>query len=108
MHRFLAIFIATIAVIQCYGIGERIIHASWQWYKFYGYSNDGYTTLSVGMTIFTFAASIITLIWGLSIYENSSDKFTLLTIKYSSYSLAFWSFLLALLVMSPLGQIVQR
>ncbi len=106
MHRVIAIIIAITAVIQCYGIGERAFHATWQRYKFYAYSNDGHTTLSINMILLTFVISIITLIIGFSLYKKAMDKLTLLTIKYSSYSIVAWLFILSMLIISPFGQII--
>jgi hypothetical protein len=107
MHRILAIIIFSIAVIQLYGIGDKVIHASWQWYKFYGYSNEGYTTINISMALFTYITSIITIIIGYRLYKTPHGKLTDLTIKYSSYSLFSGILLLSVLLISPLGQLVQ-
>ena len=107
MHRILAIFIFSIAVIQLYGISDKLIHAAWQWYKFYGYSNDGHTTVNASMALFTYIISIVTLMIGYCINKKYHEKFANLTIKYSSYSLFSGILLLTVLLISPLGQLVR-
>ncbi len=108
LYKLLAVLICFIALIQWYGIGERIIHGLWQWFKFYGYSNNGHTTVNETSLLITSIATFTTLIFYVILYKFSEDKFTQLTVRFSSYSLALgYSSLIALLI-SPIGFLVQR
>lgn len=108
LYRLLALIICFAALIQWYGIGERIIHGLWQWFKFYGYSNDGRTTVSETSLIITSVATFITLIFCILLHKYSEDKFTKLTVKLSSYSLTLGYSSLIVLLISPIGFLVQR
>ena len=57
VYRLISVFLAVTAMVQLFGIGERVHHALWQWYKFAGYRNDGHTTLDATMVVATFALS---------------------------------------------------
>lgn len=108
MYRLLAVIICSIALIQWYGIGERISHGLWQWYKFYGYSSNAYTTVGETSLLITSIATVITLTFCVFVYKFSEDKFTKLAVKLSSYSLTLGYFSLIILLISPIGFLVQR
>lgn len=106
MHRIFSIVLLSIALTQLYGISDKVIHAFWMWYKFKGYSNDCHSTIDLKVAIFTYLISVLTIITCNYLYKKPTGKFTKLTIKYSSYSLAWGIILLTVLLISPLGKIV--
>jgi len=108
IFRIIAIIFVASATIQLLGVGERIYHALWQWYKFYGYSNSGHTTISAKMALFTFVASGILIIFGYSIKQKVKEHLVMKAIIYSYSSLSVGVLLLATLIVSPIGEIVAR
>ena len=111
MLRAISIALSIIAAIQLFGISEKITHALWQWYKFYGYSNNGHignTTLDVSIVIFTYIASISAIFVGFIICKKSPDKPSRFLAKYSAVSLTTGIIALSILLISPIGQLVHR
>lgn len=108
LYKFAAILLLVTAVIQWFGIGERIYHALWQWYKFKGFSSDGHTTVSYTMAIVTYALSVLLIGVGLFLAKCKGGAFVNLTGKISSTSLIVGVISLSLLLLSPLGELVLR
>jgi len=54
LYRFTSMALIFAAAIQWLGVGERIYHGLWQWYKFSEFSNNGHTTVSFHMAQVTF------------------------------------------------------
>jgi len=108
LYKILAIVLIATAVIQWLGIGERIYHAFWQWYKFKDYSGNGYTTISYGMALVTYVLSGLLMALGLFLAKCQAGSFVTLSGKYSSAALAVGILCLSLLLLSPLGELVKR
>lgn len=108
MLRATSIALSIIAAIQLFGISEKITHALWQWYKFYGYSNNGHTTLDASLVTFTYITSICAILAGFMVFKKSPDKFSKLAAKYSAVSLTIGIIALSFLLISPIGQLVRR
>ena len=107
-HRTISIALLLVAGIQLFGVSEKVFHGLWLWYVFYGYSNDGQTTLNISLVIFTYAASIIAIGIDFIIFKKSPDKIAAQFAKLSGVSLATGVLVLTILLFSPLGGLVQR
>jgi len=107
--RLISVFLAVSAMIQLFGIAERIHHALWQWYKFSGYTNDGHTTLDETMVIATFGLSLcaIFIAWLVCRY-STKQSWAAEVAMYSAFSLCLGLALLSAILISPLAQMVQR
>jgi len=97
----------TSAIIQWYGIGERTYHAWWMWYKFKDTSGDGYTTVSMEMTVETYVLTLLLITCGLLIrfYCQLSlvpRRINVIAIGMLMVGIAW----LTLLLMSPFAVIV--
>jgi len=109
VYRFAAVFLAVTAIVQLLGIGERVHHALWQWFKFYGYSNDGHTTLDALMVVFTFGFSIFAIFMAWLICKFAAEQsWATKVAMYSGISCCLGLALLSALVISPLAQVVLR
>ncbi len=53
-------------------VAERLVAAIWQWYKFYGYSNDGHITLSFKTGVLF--SAVVAAIFSLSLWFNQLAK----------------------------------
>ena len=102
-----AILLFGAALIQWLGIGEKVYHAIWQWYKFKDFSNNGHTTISHTMAIVTYGLSILLIGAGLFLVKYSKGTFVNLISKVSTISLILGLLSLSLLILSPLGELVQ-
>jgi hypothetical protein len=96
------------ALMQWLGVGERIHHAIWQWYKFADYGGGGHTTVGYSAVLLTFTLSAVAISLCCLIYKNTNDVFVSVVTKYSSYSLVLGLASLSTLLISPIGQLVQR
>ncbi len=109
VYRLTSVFLAITAMIQLFGIGERVHHALWQWYKFADYSNDGYTTLGATMVVATFILSSCAIFVAWLIYKCLDKQLWVAKVAmYSGCSFCLGIALLSALLMSPLAQVVQR
>jgi len=110
--RIIALIFVVTAIAQLLGIGERIFHALWQWYKFYGYSNSGQTTINTKIAVFTFITSGTLIALGYFIKEKVTEQYVKKAIIYSySYSYSSISvgiLLLTVLLLSPISKLVVR
>ena len=86
--RLLALIFLLTATIQLLGVGERINHALWQWYKFYGYSDSGITTISEKMAFVTFIISVTLIVLGVVIKDKINEHVVKQAITYSYRSLS--------------------
>ncbi|MDT3297743.1 MULTISPECIES: hypothetical protein [Shewanella] len=109
VYRLTSVFLAITAIVQLLGIGERVHHALWQWYKFAGYSNDGHTTLDATMVVATFVLSLCAVFVALLVYKCSVKQLWVAKVAmYSGFSFCLGLVLLSALLISPLAQVVQR
>ena len=104
--RIIALLFVISAILQLLGIGERIYHSLWQWYKFYGYSNSGHTTISSKMEIFAFLTSGSLILFGFFINRKAKELIVKRAIICSYSSLSIGVLLLAALLVSPIGKLV--
>lgn len=108
VYRLISVFLAVTAMVQLFGIGERIQHALWQWYKFAGYSNDGHTTLGTTMVVSTFVLSLCAIFIAWLVYKFSAKQlWSAKVAMYSGFSFCLGLALLSALLISPLAQLVQ-
>jgi len=107
LHIIVLFFLVT-AIAQLLGIGERIYHALWQWYKFNGYSNAGQSTINEKIAIFTFITSGALITLGYFIKEKVKEQYVKKTLIYSCYSLSVGVLLLTALLISPISSLVVR
>ncbi len=109
VYRLISVFLAVTAMVQLFGIGERVHHALWQWYKFAGYRNDGHTTLDATMVVATFALSFCAIFVAWLVYKFSVKQLWAAKVAmYSGFSFCLGLALLSALLISPLAQVVQR
>lgn len=108
LYKIAAIFLLLAAVAQWLGIGERIYHAIWQWYKFKDFSGNGHTTISYTMAVATYTLSALLIGTGLYLAKCQSGTFIKLTGKITTTSLIIGVLSLSLLLLSPLGELVPR
>lgn len=109
VYRLISVFLAAIAMVQLFGIGERVHHALWQWYKFAGYSNDGHITLGSTMVFATFALSFCAIFVAWLVYKFSVKQLWAAKVAmYSGFSFCLGLALLSALLISPLAQMAQR
>lgn len=109
VYRLVAAFLAVTAMIQLCGIGERVHHALWQWYKFAGYSNAGNTTLGATMVVATFVLSFCATFVAWLVYKYSvKQRWAAKVAMYSGFSFCVGLALLSALLISPLALVVQR
>jgi len=108
MYKTAAILLLISAVIQWLGIGEKIYHALWQWYKFKDFSANGHTTISYTMAIATYLLSALLVTVGIFLAKYREDAFVKLTCKISTASLIIGILSLSVLLLSPLGELVSR
>ena len=103
IHLAATLLIFAAAVLQLYGIGERVIHAYHQWQHFVGYSNNGHTTLNQNFVAFTYIVSVLLIFMGFYIFRSSKVSY----IKYisigGSSSLLLGLLCLSTLLISPYG-----
>lgn len=105
MYRLTSVFLAITAMVQLFGIGERVLHALWQWYKFVGYSNDGHTTLGTTMVAVTFVLSLCAIFVAWLVYKCSVKQLWAAKLAmYSGISFCLGLALLSALLISPLVQ----
>jgi magnesium-transporting ATPase (P-type) len=102
--RFIALFSIIVAVIQIYGIGEKLQHALWQWYKFKDFSGDGYTTVSMHMFLVTTVVSVINICVANWVSRQNIGRFFSTCSLYSSQALLSGIMVLIVLLASPLAQ----
>ena len=104
VKRFIALFSVILAVIQLYGIGEKLHHALWQWYKFKDFSGGGYTTVSMHMFVVTTVASVFGICIAHWVSRQNIGHFFSTCSLYSSWSLFSGIMVLIGLLASPLAQ----
>jgi len=102
--RFIALFSLIVAVIQIYGIGEKLQHALWQWYKFKDFSGGGYTTVSMHMFVVTTVVSVISVCVANWVARQNIGRFFSTCSLYSSRALLSGIMVLIVLLASPLAQ----
>ena len=108
LYSTIAIFLFLAALVQWFGISTKIMDALWQWYKFWGYSNDGYTDLGIKMLITTYVLSFLFIIMSVYVIKMSKNKFQHLVAKASLYMYCIGVFFLTVLVASPISKLVSR
>lgn len=108
LYKTAAILLLVAAVVQWLGIGERIYHALWQWYKFKDFGSVGYTTVSYTMVLVTYAMSALLIVAGLFLAKYRDGTFINLACKVSTASLTIGVLSLSLLLLSPIGELVSR
>jgi len=99
--RSLTAIILCIALCQFTFIGERVIHAVWNWYKFHERQVSATTTLNETVIIFTYSISILLIVLNCITNNSSTDKYTHRVNNYSSYLLIIGLSLLTILLISP-------
>lgn len=109
VYRLLSVFLAATAMVQLLGIGERVHHALWQWYKFSGYNDGGNNTLDATMVVSTFVLSLCAVFVAWLVYQFSAkQQWAAKVATYSGFSFCLGLVLLSALLISPLAQMVQR
>lgn len=106
--RFFALFIFVGSAVQIYCVGDRVISAFWQWYKFYNYSNDGHITISYFMFGISALLSLGLIILGIFVVNNAEERFVKRLALISSSALGIGLFSLSVLAISPLVVLVSR
>jgi hypothetical protein len=106
LYRLLSVLLVFTAFIQWYGIGDRIQHALWFWYKFTGYSHEGYITLDQTMVKVTFVLSSVAVIVAYLVCKQRPEhRWMAKTARYSAVSLIAGLVGLSLLLPSPLARL---
>lgn len=93
-----------IAIIQLIAIGEKLTHAFWQGYKFYGSGRPGGTSFSAEMFWFTVLASVIGILISSFLSSRLDSKFSSAIVKLSRIFFSIGLSVLVILIVSPLGQ----
>jgi hypothetical protein len=100
-----ASFLLLAAILQWVGIGERIQHALWQWFKFKDYSGGGYTTVSSTSFIVVSGLTAILVVIAIVLTRSNTSKFANVVVKISLASFITGISCLYILVLSPLGEV---
>jgi len=108
MYRVVALILVAVASLQLLGISDFVGRAIWQWYKFLGFGNSGYVTISLKMAAFTFVASVVGIIVSCVLFSQSTDRFANLTAKYSGFSFVLGLLAFSFLLITPIGHLVNR
>ena len=100
-----AVLLLMSAVVQWLGIGEKIYHALWQWYKFKDFGGGGHTTVSGTMAMATYTLSALLVGAGMFLVNCPGGKFVNLVGKISTVSIVTGVLSLSVLLLSPLGEL---
>jgi len=106
--RITTIILLIAVSVQWLGVGERLVHGLWQWYKFNGFSNNGHTTINILLFQLTLALTLIMVVVGITTYRLSSEPYISKAASISTYMLAIGGLVLLGLVISPIGVLVSR
>ncbi len=103
IQMFATVFIIFVAAIQWLVILERVWALIWEWYKFYGYDNDGGITVGVGTQVLFYLLSSGFALAGLILSSKSSDdpSFQKKLNRFSVIALLSGMILWTLILISP-------
>ena len=109
-YQIITLVIALVAAIQLYGVGELVINASWQCFKFYDSQYENRPYISIDRSLFTFTCITSFVFIGLSIYISKRIQNSIISKinKSACVSLVIGIVLLAVLLFSNVAALVIR
>jgi hypothetical protein len=108
IYRALSIILLLASLIQMLGVGERILHGMWLWYKFNDYSDDGYTTISLFSVYLTYGLSFLLIAVGFFIFKMSTERLVSNIAMLSIFLLGSGLLALSAILASPIAQLASR